>query len=130
MCGDAHIKEQWQLLQNLRSTVEGLLVDGVLNVWNVYGGLNRLHNVMERIFKHGCRIFNRNVRLHSLPCFHDMHNLSVLVIILNYILLFFYYSPLLKVLIECKLFILTSTLILISFLFVFINYVIVYPVYI
>ncbi|KAF3426723.1 hypothetical protein E2986_04488 [Frieseomelitta varia] len=44
MCGDAHIKEQWQLLQNLRSTVEGLLVDGVLNVWNVYGGLNRLHN--------------------------------------------------------------------------------------
>ncbi|KAK9306174.1 hypothetical protein QLX08_003066 [Tetragonisca angustula] len=60
MCGDAHIKEQWQLLQNLRSTVEGLLVDGVLNVWNVYGGLNRLHNVMERIFKHGCRIFNRN----------------------------------------------------------------------
>lgn len=60
MCGDAHIKEQWQLLQNLRSTVEGLLVDGVLNVWDVYGGLNRLHNVMERIFKHGCRIFNRN----------------------------------------------------------------------
>ncbi|XP_012339895.1 run domain Beclin-1-interacting and cysteine-rich domain-containing protein isoform X2 [Apis florea] len=60
MCGDAHIKEQWQLLQSLRSIVEGLLVDGVLNVWNVYGGLNRLHNVMERIFKHGCRIFNRN----------------------------------------------------------------------
>ncbi|CAL7940368.1 unnamed protein product [Xylocopa violacea] len=60
MCEDAHIKEQWQLLQSLRTTVEGLLVDGVLNVWNVYGGLNRLHNVMERIFKHGCRIFNRN----------------------------------------------------------------------
>ncbi|XP_076242602.1 run domain Beclin-1-interacting and cysteine-rich domain-containing protein rubicon isoform X2 [Calliopsis andreniformis] len=60
MSEDAHIKEQWQLLQNLRTTVEGLLVDGILNVWNVYGGLNRLHNVMERIFKHGCRIFNRN----------------------------------------------------------------------
>ncbi|CAK9799367.1 Run domain Beclin-1-interacting and cysteine-rich domain-containing protein [Anthophora quadrimaculata] len=60
MCEDAHLKEQWQLLQSLRNTVEGLLVDGVLNVWNVYGGLNRLHNVMERIFKHGCRIFNRN----------------------------------------------------------------------
>lgn len=69
MCGDAHIKEQWQLLQNLRSTVEGLLVDGVLNVWDVYGGLNRLHNVMERIFKHGCRIFNRNVRLNPLTYF-------------------------------------------------------------
>ncbi|XP_076671561.1 run domain Beclin-1-interacting and cysteine-rich domain-containing protein rubicon isoform X1 [Andrena cerasifolii] len=60
MCEDAHIKEQWQLLQSLRTTVEGLLVDGILNVWNVYGGLNRLHSVMERIFKHGCRIFNRN----------------------------------------------------------------------
>lgn len=62
MCEDAHIKEQWQLLQSLRCTVEGLLVDGVSNVWDVYGGLNRLHNVMEQIFKHGCRIFNRNVR--------------------------------------------------------------------
>lgn len=62
MCEDARVKEQWQLLQSLRTTVEGLLIDGVLNVWNVYGGLNRLHHVMERIFKHGCRIFNRNVR--------------------------------------------------------------------
>ncbi|OAD58627.1 Run domain Beclin-1 interacting and cystein-rich containing protein, partial [Eufriesea mexicana] len=44
MCEDAHIKEQWQLLQSLRCTVEGLLVDGVSNVWDVYGGLNRLHN--------------------------------------------------------------------------------------
>lgn len=60
MSEDAHIKEQWQLLQSLRATVEGLLVDGILNVWNVYGGLNRLHTVMEQIFKHGCRIFNRN----------------------------------------------------------------------
>ncbi|XP_076647774.1 run domain Beclin-1-interacting and cysteine-rich domain-containing protein rubicon isoform X2 [Halictus rubicundus] len=60
MCEDAHIKEQRQLLQILRATVEGLLVDGILNVWNVYGGLNRLHHIMERIFKHGCRIFNRN----------------------------------------------------------------------
>ncbi|RLU20784.1 hypothetical protein DMN91_007398 [Ooceraea biroi] len=60
MCENTHEKEQWQLLQGLRSTVEGLLIDGVCNVWNVYGGLNRLHNVMERIFKHGCRIFDSN----------------------------------------------------------------------
>ncbi|KAG7207686.1 hypothetical protein KM043_009305 [Ampulex compressa] len=60
MCEKSHVKEQWDLLQTLRSTVEWLLVDGVPNVWNVYGGLNRLHNVMERIFKHGCRIFNPN----------------------------------------------------------------------
>ncbi|XP_043284553.1 run domain Beclin-1-interacting and cysteine-rich domain-containing protein [Venturia canescens] len=55
---DNHIREQWQLLQSLRSTVEGLLVYGVSNVWNVYGGLNRLHSVIEQIFKHGCRIFD------------------------------------------------------------------------
>lgn len=61
MTENIHNKEQWQLLQSLRSTVEGLLIDGVSNVWNVYGGLNRLHNVMERIFKHGCRIFDPNV---------------------------------------------------------------------
>ncbi|KAH0945662.1 hypothetical protein HN011_007087 [Eciton burchellii] len=60
MCENIHDKEQWHLLQNLRSTVEGLLIDGVSNVWNVYGGLNRLHNVMEQIFKHGCRIFDPN----------------------------------------------------------------------
>ncbi|XP_070158567.1 run domain Beclin-1-interacting and cysteine-rich domain-containing protein [Polyergus mexicanus] len=59
MSENAHVKEQWQLLQSLRSTAEGLLI-GVSNVWNVYGGLNRLHNAMERIFKHGCRIFDTN----------------------------------------------------------------------
>ncbi|XP_014481802.1 PREDICTED: run domain Beclin-1 interacting and cysteine-rich containing protein [Dinoponera quadriceps] len=53
-------KEKWQLLQSLRSTVEGLMIDGVSNVWNVYGGLNRLHNVIEQIFKHGCRIYDPN----------------------------------------------------------------------
>lgn len=61
MSDNTHAKEQWQLLQSLRSTAEGLLIDGVSNVWDVYGGLNRLHNVMERIFKHGCRIFDPNV---------------------------------------------------------------------
>lgn len=60
MSENTHTKEQWQLLQSLRSTAEGLLIDGVSNVWDVYGGLNRLHNVMERIFKHGCRIFDPN----------------------------------------------------------------------
>ncbi|KAJ8684242.1 hypothetical protein QAD02_020034 [Eretmocerus hayati] len=58
MTQDTHCKERWQLLQTLRSTVEGLLTNGVSNVWNVYGGLNRLHNIMEKIFKHGSRIFN------------------------------------------------------------------------
>lgn len=66
MSEEDHIKEQWQLLQSLRSTVEGLLVYGVSNVWNVYGGLNRLHSVIEQIFKHGCRIFDPLVSTFSL----------------------------------------------------------------
>lgn len=61
MSGESHVREKYQLLQSLRSTVEGLLTNGVSNVWNVYGGLNRLHNIMEKIFKHGCRIFDSKV---------------------------------------------------------------------
>ncbi|KAL7296016.1 hypothetical protein TKK_0010571 [Trichogramma kaykai] len=52
---EARTREKYQLLQNLRSVVEGLLTNGLPNVWNVYGGLNRLHAIMEKIFKHGCR---------------------------------------------------------------------------
>ncbi|KAJ8952104.1 hypothetical protein NQ314_007597 [Rhamnusium bicolor] len=37
-----------QLLRDLKSTVEGLLVTQVANVWSIYGGLNRLHNTMEK----------------------------------------------------------------------------------
>ncbi|XP_012262879.2 run domain Beclin-1-interacting and cysteine-rich domain-containing protein isoform X1 [Athalia rosae] len=55
---ELHTREQQQLLQYLRSTVEGLLVSQVSNVWNVYGGLNRLHKCMERIFRHGTRVFD------------------------------------------------------------------------
>lgn len=67
MSENTHTKEQCrELLQILRSTAEGLLIDEVSNVWNVYGGLNRLHNAMERIFKHGCRIFDPNVSLRLL----------------------------------------------------------------
>lgn len=46
-----------QLLRELKSTVEGLLASQVPNVWSVFGGLNRLHNSVEKIFKHasvGC----------------------------------------------------------------------------
>uniref|UniRef100_A0A146LY27 Run domain Beclin-1 interacting and cystein-rich containing protein n=1 Tax=Lygus hesperus TaxID=30085 RepID=A0A146LY27_LYGHE len=49
-----------QLLQNLKSVVEGLLCCQVPNVWNVYGGLSRLHSVLERIFKHQFQIFKPN----------------------------------------------------------------------
>lgn len=51
-------REYQQLLQCLRSTVDGLLVSQVSNVWNVYGGLNRLHKSMEKIFRHGTRVFD------------------------------------------------------------------------
>lgn len=42
-----------QLLRDLKSTVEGLLVSQVANVWTIYGGLNRLHSSVEKIFRHG-----------------------------------------------------------------------------
>lgn len=54
-----HQRQYRELLQTLKSTAEGLLINQVSNVWNIYGGLNRLHHVMEKIFKHGCRIFNQ-----------------------------------------------------------------------
>lgn len=44
-----------QLLRDLKTTVEGLLVSQVANVWYIYGGLNRLHCYIEKIFKHGCK---------------------------------------------------------------------------
>lgn len=50
-----------QLLRELKSTVEGLLISQVANVWSIYGGLNRLHNSVEKIFKHGCVADAENV---------------------------------------------------------------------
>lgn len=50
-----------QLLRDLKSVIESLLLSQVANVWNVYGGLNRLHNVVENIFKHQFKVVNQNV---------------------------------------------------------------------
>lgn len=50
-----------QLLRQLKSVVEGLLASQLTNVWQVYGGLNRLHNVIFQIFNHGCKSFNDQV---------------------------------------------------------------------
>lgn len=50
-----------KLLHSLKIIVEGLLVNQVRNVWNIYGGLNRLHLAVGKIFKHGCKI-NKEVR--------------------------------------------------------------------
>ncbi|GLH04088.1 Uncharacterized protein GBIM_09869 [Gryllus bimaculatus] len=60
--GDAEdLSEEYrQILQSLKGTAEGLLINQVSNVWNIYGGLNRLHHVMEKIFKHGCRVFDQD----------------------------------------------------------------------
>lgn len=61
MCEESHFREKWQLLQSLRSVTESLLTNGLSNVWNVYGGLVKYFTVIERIFKHGCRIFDPTV---------------------------------------------------------------------
>ncbi|XP_066262041.1 run domain Beclin-1-interacting and cysteine-rich domain-containing protein isoform X1 [Euwallacea similis] len=44
-----------QYLHGLKSTVEGLLVAQVANVWSIYGGLNRLYLCLEKIFQHGSK---------------------------------------------------------------------------
>jgi run domain Beclin-1 interacting cysteine-rich containing protein len=67
---ELHQEGYQQLLHSLKGTVEGLLISQVSNVWNIYGGLNRLHNAMERIFKHGCRVFNHDVRFCVIDFFY------------------------------------------------------------
>ncbi|KAJ1519867.1 hypothetical protein ONE63_004109 [Megalurothrips usitatus] len=53
-------RDEVELLLLLKGTVEGLLISQVANVWSIYGGLNRLHCAMERIFKHGYQISDQD----------------------------------------------------------------------
>ncbi|XP_058920346.1 run domain Beclin-1-interacting and cysteine-rich domain-containing protein isoform X2 [Kogia breviceps] len=46
-------KEHWQLLGNLKTTVEGLVSANSPNVWSKYGGLERLCRDMQSILYHG-----------------------------------------------------------------------------
>lgn len=50
-------RDEVELLLLLKGTVEGLLISQVANVWSIYGGLNRLHCAMEKIFKHGYKVY-------------------------------------------------------------------------
>lgn len=51
-----------KLLLSLKEIVEGLLDRQVANVWNIYGGLNRLLWAVEKIFRSGCKGRNDQVR--------------------------------------------------------------------
>nr|BAE42541.1 unnamed protein product [Mus musculus] len=46
-------REHWQLLGNLKTTVEGLVSANCPNVWSKYGGLERLCRDMQNILYHG-----------------------------------------------------------------------------
>ncbi|XP_006869445.1 PREDICTED: run domain Beclin-1 interacting and cysteine-rich containing protein [Chrysochloris asiatica] len=46
-------REHWQLLGNLKTTVEGLVSANSPNVWSKYGGLERLSRDMQSILYHG-----------------------------------------------------------------------------
>ncbi|XP_024831611.1 run domain Beclin-1-interacting and cysteine-rich domain-containing protein isoform X8 [Bos taurus] len=46
-------REHWQLLGNLKTTVEGLVSANSPNVWSKYGGLERLCRDMQSILHHG-----------------------------------------------------------------------------
>ncbi|KAM9316568.1 run domain Beclin-1-interacting and cysteine-rich domain-containing protein [Gastrophryne carolinensis] len=45
--------EHWRLLDNLKTTVEGLVSVNSRNVWSKYGGLQRLCRDMSSILQHG-----------------------------------------------------------------------------
>ncbi|XP_056421487.1 run domain Beclin-1-interacting and cysteine-rich domain-containing protein isoform X1 [Hyla sarda] len=45
--------ELWKLLDNLKTTVEGLVSGNSRNVWSKYGGLQRLCRDMSNILQHG-----------------------------------------------------------------------------
>jgi len=60
-------EEHQHLLVFLKSTAEGLLSSQVSNVWNIFGGLNRLHSAVEEIFKHGFKHISALVCLSKLP---------------------------------------------------------------
>lgn len=56
-CGERPLeesrREHWQLLGNLKTTVEGLVSANNPNVWSKYGGLERLCRDMQSILYHG-----------------------------------------------------------------------------
>ncbi|XP_039706745.1 run domain Beclin-1-interacting and cysteine-rich domain-containing protein isoform X2 [Pteropus medius] len=56
-------KEHWQLLGNLKTTVEGLVSANSPNVWSKYGGLERLCRDMQNILYHGL--------IHDQVCCHQ-----------------------------------------------------------
>ncbi|XP_070099676.1 run domain Beclin-1-interacting and cysteine-rich domain-containing protein isoform X5 [Equus caballus] len=51
--GKENRREHWQLLGNLKTTVEGLVSANSPNVWSKYGGLERLCRDMQSILYHG-----------------------------------------------------------------------------
>jgi hypothetical protein len=79
-----HQEEYRQLLQSLKGTVEGLLISQVSNVWDIYGGLNRLHSAVEKIFKHGCRVFNHDVRFYIIILYSKDQSLKNMSFVIEY----------------------------------------------
>nr|XP_020040439.1 run domain Beclin-1-interacting and cysteine-rich domain-containing protein isoform X3 [Castor canadensis] len=57
-------REHWQLLGNLKTTVEGLVSANCPNVWSKYGGLERLCRDMQSILYHGL-IHDQFINLHE-----------------------------------------------------------------
>ncbi|XP_064149874.1 run domain Beclin-1-interacting and cysteine-rich domain-containing protein isoform X2 [Loxodonta africana] len=57
-------REHWQLLGNLKTTVEGLVSTNSPNVWSKYGGLERLCRDMQSILYHGL-IHDQFISLHE-----------------------------------------------------------------
>ena len=56
-------KERCRLLIKIKSTVDGLLASQGSNVWSTYGGLARITDDLEQIFRHGLLEFQVLYRL-------------------------------------------------------------------
>jgi hypothetical protein len=79
-----HQEEYQQLLHSLKGTVEGLLISQVSNVWDIYGGLNRLHDAVEKILKHGCRVFNHDVRFYMIYFSYKHQSINGMSFLIEY----------------------------------------------
>lgn len=72
---------KWNLLNKVKSTVDVLLASRNTNVWSTYGGLSRILDDLEGIFRHGLK--HCNVSLKRKLILFPLHLLAILQYILS-----------------------------------------------
>lgn len=83
---------KWILLSGIKSTADVLLASRNANIWSTYGGINRIVEDLERIFRHGLKSHKVSVQLWlkativEVTLIKQIHNVNV---ILNYLYEFY-----------------------------------------